>query len=174
MITFCVNQWDKNKDRLKSDIENNIKWYSQAEYADLVRKVVDFVFNDEDEYSTKYDSKNITEIDNGDYQGTLMYVIPEDSYQPSEDEYLMTYVGYGSCSGCDTLQSIQKWSYYEEDNEEERKEEVEQFTKDVLDLCLHIVQNTIKPYNHGWREDERFKFAEDIDNEKQDEDDFLF
>lgn len=160
MLKFCIEQWDKNKDKLQKDIENNFAEYNNASYKDLVVKVVDVIFNDEDNnyYDEKFDSKNIIEIDNGDYQGTLLYIIPQDTYQPSESEYLMTYVGYGSCSGCDTLQAIQMWSYDDEDVEDGEKE---QFTKDMMSLCLNLVQNTIKPYNYGWRKDDRFVVVED-------------
>jgi hypothetical protein len=159
MLKFCVEQWDKNKDKLQKDIENNFAEYNNASYKDLVVKIVDVIFNDEDsDYGEKFDSKNITEVDNGDYQGTLLYIIPQDTYQPSESEYLMTYVGYGSCSGCDTLQAIQMWDYDVEEIEDSKKE---QFTNDMMSLCLHIVQNTIKPYNYGWRKDSKFVAVED-------------
>ncbi|MEL3959454.1 hypothetical protein NST17_20085 [Caldifermentibacillus hisashii] len=159
MLKFCIEQWNKNKDKLRKDIEDNFAEYNNASYKDLVVKVVDIIFNDEDDYyGDKFDSENITEIDNGDYQGTLLYIIPQDTYQPSESEYLMTYVGYGSCSGCDTLQAIQMWSF---DDEDVRDDEKEQFIKDMLGLCLNLVQNTIKPYNYGWRKDDRFTVVED-------------
>lgn len=154
MMKFSVEQWDKNKDRLEKDIRENFSYYNDANYRDLVAKVVDLIFNGEgsgEYFDGKYDSESITEINNGDYQGTLLYMIPLDTYQPSEYDYLMTYVGYGSCSGCDTLQSIQMWSF-----DDEFEEDKEQFVKDMMGLCLHIVQNTIKPYNTGWREDDKF------------------
>lgn len=159
MLKFCIEQWNKNKDKLRKDIEDNFAEYNNASYKDLVVKVVDIIFNDEDDYyDDKFDSENIAEIDNGDYQETLLYIIPQDTYQPSESEYLMTYVGYGSCSGCDTLQAIQMWSF---DDEGVRGDEKEQFIKDMLGLCLNLVQNTIKPYNYGWRKDDRFTVVED-------------
>lgn len=158
MLKFCVEQWNKNKDKLQTDIEENFAEYNNASYRDLVVKVVDLIFNDDDADYNKFNSKNITEIDNGDYQGTLLYMIPQDAYQPSESEYLMTYVGYGSCSGCDTLQKIQMWSYGDEDVDDREKE---QFTKDMMSLCLNLVQNTIKPYNYGWRKDDRFTVVAD-------------
>ena len=52
----------------------------------------------------KLDPERVHEIDDGDYQGTLVYVIGEEGYQPSE--YITARVFYGSCSGCDTLQAI--------------------------------------------------------------------
>jgi hypothetical protein len=151
MMKFSVAQWDKNKGRLLEDIRENLKEYNNCDYKFLVEKVVRFIFNDEDsEYGEGYSYKEITEIDNGDYQGTLLYMIPEDTYQPSESDYLLTYVGYGSCSGCDTLQSIQCWYDFED-------EDKEQMIKDFFGLCLNIVQNTIKPFNYGWRGEEKYE-----------------
>ena len=50
--------------------------------------------------------KKITEIDDGDYQGTLIFLIPFKCYQPAEEDYIVTTVYYGSCGGCDTLLGI--------------------------------------------------------------------
>ncbi|MGG4105106.1 hypothetical protein AAXB25_14415 [Paenibacillus lautus] len=157
MLKFCVEQWDKNKDKLKKDIEDNLKSYNEFSYTNLVEKVVDLILNDEDsDYETTFDSEEITVIDDGDYQGTILYIIPRKTYQPSECDYLMTYVGYGSCSGCDTLQSIRMWYYDEEPSAEEKN----RFVKDMMRLCKDIVQNIIKPYNFGWRNDSRFDVVE--------------
>lgn len=64
------------------------------------------------------------------------------SLNSCEYEYLMTYVGYGSCSGCDTLQAIQECG--------ENIPTPEQL-KDFMSLCKDLVTNMIKPYNTGWR-----------------------
>ena len=50
------------------------------------------------------DPNRITQINHGDYQGTLVYVIAGGGYQPHD--HFATHVFYGSCSGCDTLESI--------------------------------------------------------------------
>jgi hypothetical protein len=68
-------------------------------------------------------------IDDGDYQGTLLFLIPEDTYQP--DNYYYVKVEYGSCSGCDTLESIRDY-----DSDTPNDEQV----KDYMTLCLHIIQ----------------------------------
>lgn len=108
MIKYCLDKWDKNRERLEAAIRAD-KQLNECDYKHLVKLVVDNILNGAgDEYEIyTWDSGSITVIDNGDYQGTLLYLIPESTYQPSEGEYLMTYVGYGSCSGCDALQSIQ-------------------------------------------------------------------
>src|SRR5689334_18496066 len=75
-------------------------------YKDIVRAVVEAI-TDEDGYAT-IDPKRIHEIDDGDYQGTLLYVIAANDYQPSD--YWFVKVNYGSCSGCDTLEAIRGYS----------------------------------------------------------------
>jgi hypothetical protein len=154
MLKFCVEQWDKNKGKLEQDIINNLKEYNDYSYKELIKKVVALVINDKDsDYGDDWDSEHITEIDNGDYQGTLLYMIPLKTYQPAEYDYLMTYVGYGSCSGCDTLQAIQMWFWDDKDVEQGKKD---QFIRDMMSLCKDLVQNIIKPYNYGWRSDDKY------------------
>ena len=149
MIKYALKRWDKNKDALRNAIQQTEKdKRSSWNYNDIVKLVCRYIFN---ENATNNDPKinieGITMIDNGGYQGTLLFMIPFDTYQPMEYEYLMTYVGYGSCSGCDTLQRIQLDELYYNVNS----------TDDLIDsymaLCRDIVSNTIRPYNTGWRND---------------------
>ncbi len=102
-----------------------------TEYKQIVRAVVALIGGD-DEYG-KPDAARIHEIDDGEYQGTLVYVIGAGGYQPSDYWYVR--VGYGSCSGCDTLQSINGYS-----SEPPTDEQV----NDYLTLALHIVQGLKK------------------------------
>ena len=154
MIKYCIEKWDKNKDLLRSVLNNNELLnhvlnkndddpLEYLEYKDLVKLTVMFILNDENEW----DVNKIKEIDDGDYQGTLLYLIPEDTYQPNSSEYLMTFVEYGSCSGCDTLQGIQCFLGTKGRNES---------INDLMSLCKDLICNMIKPYNTGWRYDERF------------------
>ena len=153
MIKYCIEKWDKNKDLLRSVLDNN-KLLNHVlnknddpleylEYKDLVKLTVMFILNDENEWN----ANKIKEIDDGDYQGTLLYLIPEDTYQPNSSEYLMTFVEYGSCSGCDTLQAIQCFL-----DTKSRDKSID----DLMNLCKDLICNMIKPYNTGWRHDERF------------------
>lgn len=158
MIKYCIEKWDKNKDLLRSVLNNNEllnhvlnKNYDDPleylEYKDLVKLTVMFILNDENEW----DENKIKEIDDGDYQGTLLYLIPEDTYQPNSSEYLMTFVEYGSCSGCDTLQRIQCFL-----DTKSRDKSID----DLMNLCKDLICNMIKPYNTGWRNDEKFDTIE--------------
>lgn len=153
MLKIIVEKWDKNKDKLKEVFETH-KGFNGCDYKEIVNVVFDIIYNDNEDFSRdRLDLENLTEIDNGDYQGTLIYLIPFATYQPSESEYLMTYVGYGSCSGCDTLQAIQEYGGCDENLTETQ-------VKDFMQLAKDILQNTIKPYNYGWRKDERFEQIE--------------
>lgn len=149
MIKYCLDKWNKNRERLEEVLSKDTK-LNNCEYEYLVKLVVDNILNDEDNgYGESWDSSEITVIDNGDYQGTQLFIIPAKTYQPSEYEYLMTYVNYGSCSGCDTLLNIQEWS----DKEPPTATQL----KDYMMLCKDLITNMIKPYNCGWRENKEFE-----------------
>ena len=79
MIKYCIEKWDKNKDLLRSVLNNNELLnhvlnkneddpLEYLEYKDLVKLTVMFILNDENEW----DENKIKEIDDGDYQGTLL------------------------------------------------------------------------------------------------------
>ena len=101
------------------------------DYKALVHMLVQ-VLQGEDEYESP-DPTRIHEINDGDYQGTLVYVIGAGGYQPSTYWYIK--VSYGSCSGCDTLQAIQDYS-----DEPPTPEQIAQY----MTLCLHMVQGMKK------------------------------
>ena len=153
MIKYALKKWDKNKDALRNAIQQTEKdKRSTWDYNDIVKLVCHYIFNENTtDKDPKINIEGITMIDNGGYQGTLLFMMPFDTYQPMEYEYLMTYVGYGSCSGCDTLQRIQLDELYYNVNS----------TDDLIDsymaLCKDIVSNTIRPYNTGWRNDMIFE-----------------
>lgn len=120
MIKEIIKKWDANKHLLQRHIEDNAEFYRSCDYDDILKSVIECVL--ENEY------ENITGIDNGDYQGTLIFLFHEKTYQPNEDEYIVTMVSYGSCSYCDALQAAQ-----DSDNEH--------FVSDIMTLALHLVQN---------------------------------
>lgn len=148
MIKYCLDKWEKNKDALEKNLIEDTT-LNECDYIYLVKKVVSIILNGGDE--EEWDAENITEVDDGDYQGTLLFLIHKDTYQPAEYDYLMTYVNYGSCSGCDTLKAIQYW---------EEKKLTENQVKDFMALCKDLVCSMINPYNFGWREEEEFKTVE--------------
>jgi len=96
-------------------------------YIDIMKAVVS-VIGEEDAYGEP-DATRIHLIDDGDYQGTLLFVIAAVGYQPSDYWYVK--VGYGSCSGCDTLEGIRDY-----EDGPPTKEQVDAY----MTLALHIVQ----------------------------------
>ena len=141
MIIEFVKAWDANKDKLSEYISSH-KQECYSSYIDIVKMLFEQVINP---YMTAHDKatfkiENTHEIDDGDYQGTLLYMIPKDTYQPSYYEYVATFVGYGSCSGCDTLIGI---SCYDEGLPDECQ------VKEYMELCLHILQNCKYPFNYN-------------------------
>ena len=123
MIQSFIDKFEQNKSKLREQFEKS----HPENYQDVVKGVIK-TLSSEDDYRMP-DSDNIHEIDDGHCQGTLLYVIPESCYQP--DTYWVVKVDYGSCSGCDTLQSINGYS-----DESPTKQQVD----DYMTLALHIVQ----------------------------------
>jgi len=131
MIEKFTKRWFERKDSVQEKFEAKLP----SSYSDIVLAVVEML-NDEDEYETP-DPARIHEINDGDYQGTLLYVIGAASYQPSTYWYVK--VGYGSCSGCDTLESILSGNWGHE-TEEEKKAWKDEAVSQLMTLALHIVQ----------------------------------
>ena len=158
MIKYCKDKWNKNKDILEEALKYD-STLNTCDYDYLLKLVVENILNaDSNDHEYTWDSKKITIIDNGDYQGTLLFLIPAETYQPCEYDYLMTYVGYGSCSGCDTLQAIRSsWNYEELPTELQTERQM----KDYMTLCKDMVCNMIKPYNTGWRSNTDFEPVEE-------------
>lgn len=154
MIKYALKKWDENKEVLRNTIQQTEKNMRSAwDYEEIVKLACRYIFNENvSREEPMINVDGITMIDNGDYQGTLLFMLPFDVDQPAEYEYLMTYVGYGSCSGCDTLQRIQA---DDEDDDETEKEMVDSY----LGICKDIVSNTIRPYNQGWRNNGMFEPA---------------
>lgn len=163
MIKYALEKWEENKEVLRNTIQQTEKnMRSVWDYEEIVKLTCHCIFNEKViDGDPKINIDGITMIDNGDYQGTLLFMLPFDTDQPAEYEYLMTYVGYGSCSGCDTLQRIQLDEIYY--NDETEKDLVDSY----LSICKDIVSNTIRPYNQGWRNNGMFEPVEYYNNPKR-------
>lgn len=135
MITEVVKAWNERK----HFIEEHLKAKHPDSYKELVSWVIKMI-NPDNERGLP-NPEIIYEIDDGDYQGTLLYIIPTVAYQPHEYYYVL--VGYGSCSGCDTLQEIRDYSHDIPDQEAIKK---------YMTLALHIVQK-MKIIGQDWEED---------------------
>ena len=129
MIQKFIPYWEKNK----GDLRNYFETAEQScydSYERLVRLIFQFIINPE--VCGEYDVQDIHVIDDGHYQGTQIFLIHEDTYQPDIREYVLTSVSYGSCSGCDTLLSISRY-----DSGLPTTCQVD----DYMTLCLHLFQN---------------------------------
>jgi hypothetical protein len=124
MIKEIITQWDANKGKL----EERFRSAHPESYTAIVKAIFELVISD-------YNISNMTVINNGHYQGTQIFLIPEETYQPSVDDYLVTHTYYGSCSGCDTLEGIRSY-----DDEKPTETQV----KDYMMLALHLVQRLKK------------------------------
>lgn len=151
MLRFCVNQWDKHKDDLEAAIRQKLP-VAFPSYRDLVALIVEYVLNDYNKSQWpvqnhrwhQWDYHNIIETGYADYQGTIVFLIPSMDPSAPESAYLLTAVNYGSCSGCDALLAI------EDDPDHERQ------IRDLMTLCLHLVQNIVRPYyqdDNEWHDD---------------------
>jgi hypothetical protein len=117
----------------KPELRDSFRHAAPRLWSDIVLRVIAVLaeVDARDRYTP--DPNRVHEIDDGDYQGTLVYIIASKGYQPSN--YWSVKVSYGSCSGCDTLQRILDYGR-------------EPLNEDQLDglmtLALHIVQG-IRP-----------------------------
>lgn len=148
MLNYCKAKWAENEKRLEKVIresKNHNEWY----YRDLVKMVVDEVLNNGlngfNGRSLVWDPEHITEIDDGDYQGSKIFAIHLDTYKPEPEEYLFTRVHYGSCSCCDTLQGIQSSGDIIND-----ETPTEQQVKDYMALCRDIVVRMKQPFKDDY------------------------
>lgn len=125
MIQKFVDRYMAKKDELESIFSKG----HPENYEAIVRSVVAIIGDKEG--CEMPDPERIHCIDDGDCQGTLVFVIGENGYQPHRYWYVRVY--YGSCCGCDTLKAIE--TYYSDDDKPSKEQ-----VKDYMTLALHIVQ----------------------------------
>lgn len=127
MIQEFVNRFMAGK----AQLESLFKQSHPEDYKQIVQRVVSVIAD-----PTGYDQpsqERVHQIDDGDYQGTLVFVIGASGYQPSDYWYVK--VGYGSCSGCDTLEAIRDYSDLPPSDSQ---------VQDYMTLALHVVQGIKK------------------------------
>ena len=129
MLDYVVKQWDDNKHLLEEYFKINPQ-SDYVSYKAILEKIFELVVVEKDGYEMDYDK--MTVIDDGHYQGTLLFITPTKSYQPSVEDYLITHVYYGSCSVCDTLEAIHR---YDDGLPSESQ------LRDYMMLALHLIQN---------------------------------
>lgn len=111
--------------------------------------MVEYILNADGEDNMNINANEISVINDGNYQGTLIFMMHKETYQPDPEEYYWTHNFYGSCSGCDALLNI---SEYDEGLPNEKQ------VRGYMNLCLHIIQR-LKPlvteaYDYSSEEDE--------------------
>ena len=151
MLKILRDLWAQNEHQLQEAIG---KLDHFPDYEELVKITFQNIYNQGPVEEYEYRCLNvdkITVIDDGDYQGTMLFVIPFDAYQPDPRQYLITHVYYGSCSYCDTLEHIRMM--YDVPM-------AASGIKELTNVCKDIITNTVKPYNHGWRHIDLFDHVE--------------
>ena len=124
MIQIFVDRFMERKEKMRELLSQR-----PGSYRVILESLIEVISDGEDgAYGEEPDKDRIHEIDDGDYQGTLVFVVGACGYQPST--YWYTRVSYGSCSSCDTLQSVRGW------DDEISKEEIDGYET----LALHMLQ----------------------------------
>ena len=130
MIQEIIKKWDKNKYKLE-EYFSTTKQEKYGSYEAIIQQIFELVINSDEESYERFNINKMTVIDDGNYQGTQIFIIPKDTYQPNIDDYLITHTYYGSCSGCDVLEGIRNYS---------SGLPTEQQVKEYMILALHLVQ----------------------------------
>lgn len=143
MIKFALEKWDKNNKKLREVIANTpVEERKKWDYDNLMYLVSKLIF----EFDT-LDLHDITYDGGENYNGTLMFLIPMNCVPEAPHDWLMSYIDYGSCTVCDTLQRIQYTSESDPDIDA---------IDEYMHLCRDMVSNTIRPYNSGWMHDDLY------------------
>ena len=128
-----VRLWDSAKATIKEEISKRVyedDW-TIYDYDGLLTLVLECMLSYDYEDEFAFDTEKISVIDNGDYQGAMLFIIPKNEYQTNN--YWMTWTGYGSCSYCDVMQGIA----YDDETSEQKID-------DLMTLGLHMIQRIKK------------------------------
>lgn len=99
MIKEFAARWPEAKKKLETDFSQE----HPESYEEILQRLIEALNPEGQEYGLP-DPERIKQIDWGEYQGTLVFVVGALGYQP-EEHWTVT-VDYGSCSVCDTLQGL--------------------------------------------------------------------
>lgn len=124
-----LDAWNEKQYQVKAWI--NDADMDEFSYSYLLKNTIQILFPSEKNSHGMPDHNLITEIDNGDYQGTIIFVIGGYGYQPPVENHWYTSVYYGSCSGCDTLEGIRSYKAGKSDESQ---------LNYFWTLCLHMMQ----------------------------------
>lgn len=124
MLKYCVDQWEKNKENLRSAFEN-CDIYS--DYDAFARLVIENIF-------PKWKNYKLNIQYYAEYQGEVVFFIHSDTW--NKEELFLSYLSYGSCSGCDALKAATEIS--------------ETRVNDMMVIALSFIQNMTHPYSNGY------------------------
>lgn len=141
MLDFMAKAWEKNQDILREAyrdiaILSGDCYYEGLTYEDILYFIIHFLLNGGDGRNGEWDEERIHCIDDGSYQGTLLFLAARKGYEPAASDYFITAVGYGSCSGCDTLMAAN-----------ELDDCVEKRVDTYMMLSLHMIQRAKMPFD---------------------------
>lgn len=131
MITEIIQKWEENKHKLEEYFKTT-KQEAYQSYENILRKIFELCINVSDINDENFNLDKLYVIGDDGYSGTIIFIIPINTYSPDLDDYIITNTYYGSCSGCDTLLSISHHNDEVVPNEEQLKE--------YMTLALHLVQ----------------------------------
>lgn len=120
MLKYCVEQWEKNKNILRTIFEK-VDIYS--DYEEFARIIIENIFPEWHNY-------DVAIAKQGDYTGDVVFFISADT-EGSKNDIFLSCLRYGSCSVCDTLM---------------RAAESEEKVEDQMRVALHFIQNMIHPF----------------------------
>jgi len=120
MIQEFVRRFDANRDELARTFA--LKHVDS--YEEIVKRVVVAISGEDGP-----DPERVHVIDDGGYSGVLVFIISGSGYAPRDFWYVK--VWYGSCPGCDLLQSIRGYT-----DDPPTPSQV----ADYMTLALHVIQ----------------------------------
>ena len=140
MIDAFMTVWEQRSPEL---LKKYLKEHPGS-YSSIVKDAIQLLSEEHPAYDhmdNPPDPDRIHMIDDGDYQGTQLFVIAAQGYQPSEYWYVK--MSYGSCSGCDWLESVKDYSdlnslAYSDGPPTELQ------AQEYLTMAAHVVQNLKK------------------------------
>jgi len=134
MIDHFIALWN-NEEKKQMLRDSFARMQKCHDYSDILQNLLEWLssnLNPSDCYGRIPDPKRVTSINHGDYQGTLVFIVASTGYQPNI--HFSFKVGYGSCSGCDTLLSINGENGYNDALTESQ-------INDYMSLALHLLQS---------------------------------
>lgn len=121
-----IERWENGKGNLREWFESQ-DLSDYCDYEKIVHALIRHCLNygyDTDNYGCISEQFEVS--DYGCYQGTQIFLLHKECYQPNAGDYYVFDNDYGSCSACDTLQDILYGSNDKGDG--------------LMTLCLHMVQ----------------------------------